>query len=49
MLQSRIQGMPKAPESGSKQGPLWGHYINDLVVEWVQQPEAGYFVLFIGC
>jgi hypothetical protein len=27
---------------------IWGHYINDLVVEWVQQPEAGYFVLFIG-
>jgi hypothetical protein len=27
---------------------IWGHYINDLVVEWVQQPEPGYFVLFIG-
>src|SRR5262249_44976092 len=27
---------------------IWGHYINDLVVEWVRQPKPGYFVLFIG-
>jgi len=27
---------------------IWGHYINDLVVEWVRQPKPGYFVLFVG-
>jgi hypothetical protein len=27
---------------------IWGHYINDLVIEWVRQPKLGHFVLFIG-
>ena len=27
---------------------IWGHYINDLVIEWIEQSKPGYFVLGLG-
>ena len=42
-----VEGTENRAQSNGPYG-IWGHYINDLVVESVAQPEPGLFVPFIG-